>query len=68
MPNRVTKIKMEKKLGKLLHRRKEQHEKKLRRSCGKMDIDGEAWLSDNPHKLEISEEEQEDRMMIIQDL
>jgi hypothetical protein len=38
-------------LGKMLHKRKEEHGKKLRmRSCGKTEIDGEAWLSNNPHK------------------
>jgi hypothetical protein len=30
------------------HRRKEEHGNKLRSSCGKTEIDGEAWLSDAP--------------------
>jgi hypothetical protein len=34
------------------HRRKEDHGKKLRRNCGKTQIDGEAWLSDDPLKVE----------------
>jgi hypothetical protein len=29
------------------------------RSCGKTDIDGEAWLSDDPLKVEMSWEEEE---------
>jgi hypothetical protein len=33
-------------LGKMPHRGKEGHKKKLRRSCGKTAIDGEVWLSD----------------------
>jgi hypothetical protein len=36
------------------HRRKEGHEKKLRRSCGKTEIGGEVWLSDDAIKVEIS--------------
>jgi hypothetical protein len=37
------------------HRDKEEYGKKLRRSsCGKTEIDGEASLSDDPHKVETS--------------
>jgi hypothetical protein len=37
------------------HRRKEKHGRKLRRrSCGKAEVVGEALLSDDPHKVEIS--------------
>jgi hypothetical protein len=39
-------------LEKISHRRIGDHGKKLRKSCGKTEIDGEAWLSDNSHKLE----------------
>jgi hypothetical protein len=39
-------------------RRREEHEKKLRRrrrwNYGKREADGEAWLSDDPLKVEIS--------------
>jgi hypothetical protein len=38
-------------LGKISHRRMEEHGKKLRRSWGKTQIDGEAWLLDDPHKM-----------------
>jgi hypothetical protein len=40
---------------------REDHGKKLwRRICGKIVTDGEAWLSDDPSKVEMSLEEQED--------
>jgi hypothetical protein len=37
----------------------EEHGKKLRRRrrCGKREVDGEAWLSDDPHEVEASYEE-----------
>jgi hypothetical protein len=43
------------------HRRKDDHDKKLRRrkSCGKTEIDGEAWLSDEPLKWDMYYEEEE---------
>jgi hypothetical protein len=42
-------------LGKMLHRVKEGYGKTLRtRSCGKTEIDEEAWLSDDPLKVEMS--------------
>jgi hypothetical protein len=41
-------------LRKMLHARKERHGKKLRRSFGKTEENGEALLSDNPHKVEMS--------------
>jgi hypothetical protein len=45
-------------LGKMLHRGKEEHGKELRRrrrrSREKTETDGEAWLSDDPHKVETS--------------
>lgn len=40
-------------LGKMSTTRKEQHGKKLRRSCEKTALDGEAWLSDHPHKVVV---------------
>jgi hypothetical protein len=30
------------------------------RNCGKTEIDGEAWLSHDPHKVETSWEEEEE--------
>jgi hypothetical protein len=48
-------------LGKMSHRRKEEHGKKLRkrrrRNCVKTETDREAWLLDNPHKMAITQEE-----------
>jgi hypothetical protein len=41
----------------MLHRRKKEHGKKLRRrSCEKTKIDGEKWLLNDPYKGEIEEE------------
>jgi hypothetical protein len=39
-------------LGKTSYRGKEEHEKKLWRSCGNTHTDGEARLSDDPHRVE----------------
>jgi hypothetical protein len=33
-----------------------------------METDGQAWPLDSPHKMKTSEEEKEDRMVIIWDL
>jgi hypothetical protein len=42
-------------MGKLSCRRKEEHRKKLRRrSCGKTEKDGEAWLLHDLLKVEMS--------------
>jgi hypothetical protein len=43
------------------HRWKQDHRRKLRRrrSCGKTETDGEAWLSDDPCKVETSKEEED---------
>jgi hypothetical protein len=39
------------KLGNMSHRRKEDYGKKVRSSCGKTEIDGDAWLSDDLLKM-----------------
>jgi hypothetical protein len=45
-------------LRKMSQRRKEKHVKKLRRICRKTKADGEAWLPGDPHRVEISKEEE----------
>lgn len=41
-------------LGKMSHKGKEGNGRKVWRSYGKTEIYREAWLSDNPHKVETS--------------
>jgi hypothetical protein len=37
----------------------------LSRSCGNTEINGEAWLSCDPHKVEITWEENEERKLRV---
>jgi hypothetical protein len=48
-----------KRLGHMAHRKKEDHRKNLmQRSCGKIEIDVEDWLSDDPLTAEMSWDEE----------
>jgi hypothetical protein len=42
------------KLGKMSHREKKEHGRRLMRICRKTEIEGEALLSDDPLKVETS--------------